>query len=80
VDSWLSVAVALEAIVDSWLCARAMGELKDRVAFVGGVTVDMFVTDRAAGPARVTEDVEVIVRVGSRVEFNEHCFILILHA
>ena len=51
--------------------ARALGELNERFVFVGGATVDMFVTDRAAGPARFTEDVDVIVRVGSRVEFHE---------
>jgi predicted nucleotidyltransferase len=51
--------------------ARAIGDLNERVVFVGGATVDIFVTDRAAGPARFTEDVDVIVRVGSRVEFHE---------
>lgn len=51
--------------------ALALGDLTERLVFVGGATVDMFITDPAAGPARYTEDVDAIVRVGSRYEFHE---------
>ncbi len=51
--------------------ALALGDLTDRLVFVGGATVDMFITDPAAGPPRYTEDVDAIVRVGSRHEFHE---------
>lgn len=51
--------------------ARALGDLCERVVFVGGATVDLFITDRAAGAARFTEDVDVIVRAASRLEFHE---------
>jgi len=51
--------------------ALALGDLTERVVFVGGATVDTFITDRAAGPARYTEDVDLIVRVSSRLEFFE---------
>jgi hypothetical protein len=49
--------------------AEALGPLAHEVVFVGGATVDLFVTDRASGPPRFTEDVDVIVRVATRADY-----------
>ena len=43
--------------------ARALGELRDEVVFVGGAVVDLFITDPAAPGPRFTEDVDVVVEV-----------------
>ncbi|MEX2195965.1 MAG: nucleotidyl transferase AbiEii/AbiGii toxin family protein [Thermoleophilaceae bacterium] len=44
----------------------ALGELVDEVVFVGGATIALWITDPAAPPVRVTEDIDVIVEVTSR--------------
>jgi hypothetical protein len=61
----------MNAIENLSRAARTLGELNQRVVFVGGATIDWFITDRAAGPARFTEDVDVIVDVASRTEYYE---------
>lgn len=43
--------------------AKALGELRDEVVFVGGAVVDLFITDPAAPRPRFTEDVDVVVEV-----------------
>jgi len=43
--------------------ARALGDLRDEVVFVGGAVVDLFITDPAAPRPRFTEDVDVVVEV-----------------
>lgn len=48
------------------LAHTALGALVDEVVFVGGATVALWITDPAAPPVRVTEDVDVIVEVTSR--------------
>ena len=40
---------------------RALGELSDKVVFVGGMVRPLLVTDPAAGGARPTDDVDLIV-------------------
>jgi KTSC domain len=49
--------------------ARHLGGLRDRVVFVGGMIRSLLVTDPAAGGARPTYDVDLIVDVPSGVEF-----------
>lgn len=44
-----------------WIVARRLGELAERVVFVGGMVRELLVTDPAAGAARVTFDVDCIV-------------------
>lgn len=51
------------------LAHGALGELVDEVVFVGGATVALWITDPAAPPVRVTEDVDVIVEVTSRSDY-----------
>lgn len=47
---------------------NALGELKDKVVFVGGATVSLY-ADRMAEEARPTEDVDVLVEIGTRWDF-----------
>jgi hypothetical protein len=53
------------------LAADALGELLDDVVFLGGATIGLWVTDPAAPPARVTNDVDVVVEVATRLAFYE---------
>lgn len=50
--------------------ARRLGALHERVVFLGGATTALFITDPAAGAVRVTRDVDVIVEVGSYVQYQ----------
>ncbi|MBU2622837.1 MAG: hypothetical protein KKD92_11020 [Proteobacteria bacterium] len=49
--------------------AKHLGDLKDKVVFVGGCTTGLFITDPAMPEVRVTQDVDVIVEVASRLEY-----------
>jgi hypothetical protein len=49
--------------------AEALGPFLGDVAFVGGATIALWATDRAAAEFRPTEDVDVIVGVTSRVGY-----------
>ena len=51
--------------------ARALGRLCERLVFVGGCAAGLLTTDTAAGPARVTRDVDAIVEVLSLSEYHE---------
>lgn len=49
----------------------ALGALVEEVVFVGGATIALWITDPAAPPVRVTQDVDVIVEVTSRRAYSE---------
>jgi len=49
--------------------AKRLGDLRDKVVFVGGCATGMFITDPAMPEVRVTQDVDVIVEVTSRMEY-----------
>jgi len=51
--------------------AAALGELVDDVMFVGGATVELWLTDPRAIDVRPTFDVDVVVEVTSRLAFHE---------
>lgn len=53
------------------LAESVLGELVDRVVFVGGATVELWITDPAAPPVRPTDDVDVVVEVITRQAFYE---------
>ena len=53
------------------LVAHGLRDLKDRVVFVGGATVDMYVTNLAGEPLRTTDDVDCVIAITSRVAYNE---------
>ena len=45
------------------LVAQALGDLRERLVFVGGCAVDLLLTDTAAAPSRVTYDVDLVAQV-----------------
>jgi predicted nucleotidyltransferase len=49
--------------------AAVLGPLLGEVVFVGGATVHLWVTERAAPPVRATEDVDVVCEVATRAEY-----------
>lgn len=51
--------------------AKALGDLKDEVVFVGGAVVDLFITDPAAPHPRFTQDVDVVVEVTTYAAWAE---------
>lgn len=56
-----------------WLrtVAEQLGELRNNVVFLGGATLELFITDPGAGAPRPTRDVDVIIELGSYPEFVE---------
>jgi len=52
------------------LAAAALDDLLAEVAFVGGATVELWITDPGAPPVRATNDVDVVVEVATRGEFH----------
>ncbi len=49
--------------------AKRLGDLRDKVVFVGGCATGLFITDPAMPEVRATQDVDVIVEVASRMEY-----------
>ncbi|GLI35004.1 hypothetical protein DAMNIGENAA_24370 [Desulforhabdus amnigena] len=49
--------------------ARRLGSLRDEVAFLGGATTSFLITDPAYPQVRPTLDVDVIVKIASRMEY-----------
>lgn len=47
--------------------ARELAPFLDEVAFVGGATIALWITDQAAPEPRVTKDVDLVVEVASRL-------------
>jgi len=50
--------------------AKALVELKDRVVFLGGATVDIYIDDPAAPPLRVTDDVDCVAEIASLQDYH----------
>lgn len=57
------------AIVET--VARALGSLKQEFVFVGGCAVGLLITDEARPTVRVTQDVDLIVSVGSLMAYHQ---------
>ena len=51
------------------LAAEHLGALLDDVVFVGGATVELWVTDGAAPEFRPTDDIDVIVEIKTRRDY-----------
>jgi hypothetical protein len=51
--------------------ARELAPFLDELAFVGGATVVLWITDPAAPDPRPTNDVDVVVEVASRLGWND---------
>ncbi len=52
------------------IAAEALGELVDDVMFVGGATVELWLTRPSTMDVRPTEDVDVVVEVTTRTAFH----------
>lgn len=50
--------------------AAALGELRERVTFVGGCATSLLITDPASAPVRATQDVDAVVAVISIAEYR----------
>ena len=50
--------------------ASRLKPLLDEIVFVGGCATELLVTDPAAPPVRVTDDVDVIVEIASRAAYE----------
>ena len=51
--------------------AERLGNLRAKVVFLGGSAAGFHITDKAAPEVRATKDVDIIVEVASRVEYNQ---------
>jgi len=51
--------------------AKRLGDLRDKVVFVGGCATGLFITDPAIPEVRATQDVDVIVEVASDFLAND---------
>lgn len=49
--------------------AKSLGDLRDRVVFLGGAATALLITDTAIPDVRITNDVDVIVEIASRGEY-----------
>jgi len=50
--------------------AHGLGNLKEAVVFVGGAVTALYVDTIAAEEIRMTEDVDIMLRVASRREYH----------
>jgi hypothetical protein len=53
------------------LAAQALGPLVEDVVFVGGASIELWISDRAAPPTRATDDVDVIGAVSTRTGYYQ---------
>lgn len=53
------------------IVARGLRDLKEKVVFVGGATIDLYLTDPALPGARATDDVDCVVELGSRQQYYD---------
>jgi predicted nucleotidyltransferase len=51
------------------IVAQGLKRLNEKVVFVGGATIDLFITDPAAPGTRATFDVDCIVELARRIEY-----------
>lgn len=51
------------------LAAKHLADLHDDVVFVGGATVELWITDEAAPEFRPTDDIDVIVEITTRQDY-----------
>lgn len=52
------------------LAARGLGPLTDDVVFLGGCATGLLITDPAVPPTRETKDVDVIVEISTRQDYQ----------
>lgn len=49
--------------------AEALGDLRERLVFVGGCATALLITDPGAAPVRATQDVDAVIAIASKVEY-----------
>jgi len=49
--------------------AHRLGDLRERIAFLGGATTALFITDPSAPDVRPTKDVDIIVHIITRSDY-----------
>jgi hypothetical protein len=52
------------------LAAEQLGELLEEVVFVGGATVELWITDEAAPEFRPTDDIDVVVEIATVRDYH----------
>jgi predicted nucleotidyltransferase len=60
----------VSALAPLLVVVRRLGELRDRVVFVGGMVRGLLVTDPGAPPERPTDDVDLIVELSSTAAYH----------
>ena len=50
--------------------ANGLKELKEEVVFVGGAVAELYASDPAASDIRPTQDVDCVIELSSRIEYN----------
>lgn len=53
------------------LVARGLGPLKDEAVFVGGATIELYLTGALGIKVRPTDDVDCVVEVVSRIDYHK---------
>ncbi len=51
--------------------ASALGELNEKVIYVGGAVVSLYIDDTAADDVRPTKDVDISIKIASLGELEE---------
>ena len=52
------------------IVAQGLGDLVDEVVFVGGAVAEFYATGQAAEEARISEDIDCVIEIGSRKEYR----------
>lgn len=50
--------------------AKALGDMREQLVFVGGCATSLLITDPAAAPVRATQDVDAVVAITSLVDYT----------
>ena len=53
------------------IIARALGELNERVVYVGGAVVSLYINDPAADDVRPTKDIDISLEIASIGELEK---------
>jgi len=58
-------------IVGIQIVAQGLGDLVNEVVFVGGAVVELYATGPAAEEARISDDIDCVIEIGSRKEYRK---------
>ena len=58
-------------IVGIQIVAQGLGDLVDEVVFVGVAVAEFYATGPAAEEARISDDIDCVIEIGSRKEYRE---------